>query len=273
MTQAVLYVNESGKASLNAAAIMESAIELVFNTTDPKDIDSLSISQRIDSAHSAILGIAVKLLANGRTGLVPKASPDIPAVVTQPERQVEKKEVIVAFSPPAVPVRVTEPVVEQPSPKPSARILELPLEGPIQPSKQSEVKPAPLAKRKAESPVAREPVQEIFPLDDVASPKVRKQQEALKRRRADVEAEKAKLPRRLSKKEDALKMDTIVCLEDGQKVVDLARHLEGLGITPEQYRDKWGLSDSYPMKAPSSIQKRGIEYEYDPVRKQLIKTA
>lgn len=271
MTQAVLYVNESGRASINAAAIMESAIELVFNTTDPNDIDSLTIPERIDTAHVAILGIAAKLLANGMTGQpAPRALPETPVAVAQAVPVVEQKQVV-AFTPAPAPAAVVAPVAEPVLPKPTARMFELPLERPVQPRKQPQAKAAPSVKRKAEAPVARKPVQEAFPLGEVAPVKA-KERPAPKRRRADAEPPKAKLPRRLSKKEDALKMDSIVCLEDGQKVVDLGKHLESLGMTPEQYQRKWELSDSYPMKAPAAIQKRGIEYEYDPIHKQLVKT-
>lgn len=44
----------------------------------------------------------------------------------------------------------------------------------------------------------------------------------------------------------------IVCLEDGKKFKSLKRHLmTHFGLTPEQYREKWGLDPSYPMVAPN----------------------
>ncbi len=46
--------------------------------------------------------------------------------------------------------------------------------------------------------------------------------------------------------------DYIVCLEDGKKFKSLKRHLRTqYGITPEQYREKWGLPADYPMVAPN----------------------
>ena len=42
----------------------------------------------------------------------------------------------------------------------------------------------------------------------------------------------------------------LICLDDGKKLKTLKRHLSRLGITPDQYRTKWGLPDSYPMVAP-----------------------
>ncbi len=46
--------------------------------------------------------------------------------------------------------------------------------------------------------------------------------------------------------------DYIVCLEDGKKFKSLKRHLRTqYKMTPEQYREKWGLGLDYPMVAPN----------------------
>jgi predicted transcriptional regulator len=46
--------------------------------------------------------------------------------------------------------------------------------------------------------------------------------------------------------------DFIVCLEDGKKFKSLKRHLRTqYSMTPEQYREKWGLTPDYPMVAPN----------------------
>jgi predicted transcriptional regulator len=46
--------------------------------------------------------------------------------------------------------------------------------------------------------------------------------------------------------------DHIVCLEDGKKLKMLKRHLQAsYSMTPEQYRQKWGLPADYPMVAPN----------------------
>lgn len=51
--------------------------------------------------------------------------------------------------------------------------------------------------------------------------------------------------------------DYIVCLEDGKKMKMLKRHLAtAYGMTPEQYREKWGLPVDYPMVAPNYSLKR-----------------
>ena len=44
----------------------------------------------------------------------------------------------------------------------------------------------------------------------------------------------------------------LVCLEDGKKFKSLKRHLRTqYNVTPEQYREKWGLPADYPMVAPN----------------------
>jgi len=49
----------------------------------------------------------------------------------------------------------------------------------------------------------------------------------------------------------------IVCLEDGKKLKMLKRHLQtAYGMSPEQYRAKWGLDSNYPMVAPEYAKKR-----------------
>ncbi len=46
--------------------------------------------------------------------------------------------------------------------------------------------------------------------------------------------------------------DFIVCLEDGLKFKSLKRHLRSAyGLTPEEYRSRWGLPHDYPMVAPN----------------------
>jgi predicted transcriptional regulator len=46
--------------------------------------------------------------------------------------------------------------------------------------------------------------------------------------------------------------DHIVCLEDGKKFKSLKRHLRThYNLSPEEYREKWGLPHDYPMVAPN----------------------
>ena len=51
--------------------------------------------------------------------------------------------------------------------------------------------------------------------------------------------------------------DYIICLEDGKKLKMLKRHLKtAYNMTPEEYRERWGLTADYPMVAPNYAQHR-----------------
>ena len=51
--------------------------------------------------------------------------------------------------------------------------------------------------------------------------------------------------------------DYIVCLEDGKKLKMLKRHLKtAYNMTPEEYRERWGLPRDYPMVAPNYAKHR-----------------
>ena len=51
--------------------------------------------------------------------------------------------------------------------------------------------------------------------------------------------------------------DHIVCLEDGKKLKMLKRHLmTSYGLTPQAYRERWGLPPDYPMVAPDYAERR-----------------
>ena len=50
--------------------------------------------------------------------------------------------------------------------------------------------------------------------------------------------------------------DYLISLEDGRKLKSMKRYLAGLGMTPAEYRSKWGLPNDYPMVAPAYAAKR-----------------
>lgn len=50
--------------------------------------------------------------------------------------------------------------------------------------------------------------------------------------------------------------DYLISLEDGRHYKSLKRHLSGRGLTPIQYREKWGLAKDYPMVAPNYAKQR-----------------
>ena len=49
----------------------------------------------------------------------------------------------------------------------------------------------------------------------------------------------------------AIKPDGIISFEDGKQYKSMKRHLTTRGMTPEQYREKWGLPRDFPMVAPN----------------------
>lgn len=57
--------------------------------------------------------------------------------------------------------------------------------------------------------------------------------------------------------------DYLICLDDGKRFKSLRRHLAVLGMTPDEYRAKWGLPDDYPMVASG----------YSTVRSKLAKAS
>jgi len=57
--------------------------------------------------------------------------------------------------------------------------------------------------------------------------------------------------------EKSIADDYLICLEDGKSFKSLKRHLRShYDMTPEEYRKKWGLPDTYPMVAPSYAKAR-----------------
>jgi len=55
----------------------------------------------------------------------------------------------------------------------------------------------------------------------------------------------------------SIQPDFIVCLEDGKKLKMLKRHLKtAYGMTPDDYRERWGLPADYPMVAPNYAKRR-----------------
>lgn len=58
---------------------------------------------------------------------------------------------------------------------------------------------------------------------------------------------------------ESVQRDFIICLEDGRRMKLLKRHLRvQYGLTPEQYRARWGLPHNYPMVAPGYADSPGL---------------
>ena len=75
---------------------------------------------------------------------------------------------------------------------------------------------------------------------------------ALSRIGAPVETVEAEKPKPAVNPKRSVHDDYIICLEDGKKFKSLKRHImTHFNLTPEEYREKWGLDPSYPMVAPN----------------------
>jgi predicted transcriptional regulator len=67
------------------------------------------------------------------------------------------------------------------------------------------------------------------------------------------EPEKREAPVSIKK---SITPEFLISMEDGKRYKSLKRHLTGRGLTPEQYREKWGLPRDYPMVAPNYAKQR-----------------
>lgn len=77
---------------------------------------------------------------------------------------------------------------------------------------------------------------------------------AMASEQVEVETEKPKPAVSIKK---SLGHEYLICLEDGKPFKSLKRHLKThYNLTPEQYREKWGLPADYPMVAPAYAEKR-----------------
>lgn len=64
----------------------------------------------------------------------------------------------------------------------------------------------------------------------------------------------------------SVQMEWLVCLEDGKKTRNLTKHIsDRYGMTPDEYRAKWGLPASYPMHPPAAILNHGDQFEFEPL--------
>ena len=75
---------------------------------------------------------------------------------------------------------------------------------------------------------------------------------ALQRITSGIQEVPAEAPKPAVPVKKSVTADYIICLEDGKKFKSLKRHLRTqYNMTPEQYREKWGLPADYPMVAPN----------------------
>lgn len=133
----------------------------------------------------------------------------------------------------------------------------------------------PETRRRIEAPlVEAQPELPLVPSETSPTPAASRPESPASARSGKGATKAGKAPARDKARDNVTKsvrMNAILCLEDGSRVTDLAAHLfEVHEMSPEEYRAKWGLPDSYPMHAPASTLKRGAQFEIDPVTKAVI---
>jgi predicted transcriptional regulator len=69
-------------------------------------------------------------------------------------------------------------------------------------------------------------------------------------------APRPELPKPLVPINKTITSDHLISLEDGKPYRSLKRHLGVRGLTPEEYRSKWGLPTNYPMVSPGYSEER-----------------
>jgi hypothetical protein len=80
---------------------------------------------------------------------------------------------------------------------------------------------------------------------------------AMKLAAAGVEGVTAEAAKPAVPPKKSITSDYIICLEDGRKFKSLKRHLRTqYNLSPEEYREKWGLPSDYPMVAPAYVKAR-----------------
>lgn len=71
------------------------------------------------------------------------------------------------------------------------------------------------------------------------------------------QAAKAERPKPAVPIKKSITPDYVVCLEDGKQLKMLKRHLKtAYNMTPDEYRERWGLPADYPMVAPNYAKHR-----------------
>lgn len=262
-----------GRSEIGSGELLSGTVSIMTAFLQRSKVDADHLGDVIKGVHDAMIEAALSAGATGEVG--PPHPSDSNKIERLPAQQFK----------PVTPVPVSRP---SPAPKSLARKpRRVRSELGISPIGEKEMQMKPLETQKeiggafavvedekvAPSTVSPAPVEELH-LEAV--PPAPATVEAV----LEVAGFRRQKPRTLLDNDDAVKqqavltsvrMKAIVCLEDGARVADLAAHLwEKHGMSPDEYRAKWGLSPSYPMHSPESTLKRGDQFEIDPVTKAFI---
>lgn len=245
--------------------LLGNAASLVTALVSRSDTEWENVAGLVQEVHSCLLGIYSGLVA-------PSAEPAVPAVADlseYPDIERALSDMGASFAsvtlapvePRPVPAPSSSP---KPAPRPAAEALP-----PAASAKLSETPP-----QEAPAPEVPASVEGKPAARGTAKAKAQVKAKAKKRAVAKMArpakpVPELKLPRGVRSVEETVRMQSIVCLEDGRRVKDLRAHLAERGMSPQDYRRKWGLPDEYPMMAPAAIRKRGQLFEVDLVTGRL----
>lgn len=196
--------------------------EIVLAHVSHNQVRAESLPDVIRSVHQALVDIrSTPATATGELGA---AAPS--------------HSVMAAASPYVAPAEVAAPeqaaMATAPSPDVETAAAASPQEAPVAAPQVAET-PASLMVQPEDQPTEDAPVAEAAPT------------EAASKKKKTAEPLKPAVPI-----EESVQPDYIICLEDGKKFKMMKRYLKATyGMTPEDYRKKWGLPDDYPMAAPA----------------------
>ncbi len=233
-----------------------------INAETPKVPDSRFIMETVRD-----LGLAVINTSQPSSEQVPDILMQIYSVMRKIEDEVSGGQPAQAQS--VAPAPAAAPTIPQPAPAPvPVQVAPAPLQAaPVQAAPapvQAALPPAPAqqaialgvpdtAAPRPAGAKAKAPTQTKPPAVEPAKPvQPAKAQEAAPKgtRKAAVAAPSKPVP--AVPIEQSIQPDGIICLEDGKKQTMMKRYLASrYGMTPEEYRAKWGLPKDYPMTAPS----------------------
>lgn len=237
--QNVLVRNREGRLTIDPYAAVERSIGLVTELYGADGIDPRLFADRLRDMNDALVHSALKVIESRAD------SPEAIREIVAPD--VERRVAEFAAKDDAH-ARSQPPEIIPPAPPSTADLSD------SRAGRESE-------ERSPEASIATTPRPRAAPT---------KERRAVPRRRRSDTAP-FKLPGRIKSKEDAVRVDAIVCLEDGKAVQDLRKHLTEMGMTVPQYLRKWNLPASYPMKPPAALARHGVEFVFDPVHRKLIR--
>lgn len=269
----------------SADFLIDDTVSLVVACISNSDTEGKDVPSLIEDVHSALLGIYARAIEPSQPPVRPSPAFDVSEIAAFPEIERALQDMGASFALVRPAVSAPEPAAKAVPPKPvelrkpgTAEAPEAKADAASAPDSQPAATVEPPRPRRASRPSVRakavrpetppelqpstSPAKELLVLAE-ARPEVIPAEPRTRVRKK--KAASRKLPRGVRSVAETVRMQSIVCLEDGRKVKDLRAHLGELGVSEEAYRRKWKLPAEYPMMAPSAILKRGDTFEVDVV--------